>query len=481
MFKICYAYFNELFFKRRATLSIYLLMTILLILLISLFFLNSVNVAAQTLLKKSIKSQAKITEKLFFYKYIHRFFFPNPPVEELIFSDTFAQNLLRFIYPIITIFLLTSSGYTQWPISFTTNISYFVFNGFASLGILLAIFFVFFLIGEYFSRIIGSHYPEPVLNYFAPMASLFMVIVFPVTFVFIKLSHLFSRTIYYTSLKDQATQDARKELIDLIEETANDMKFDPHDKKLLTSVMAFKDRIAREVMVPRVDVFGLAHDTTIEEAANYLVSEGYSRIPVFNDTLDDVVGVLMYKDILLQYMEFVKTNDRNILEATIETLVKNIIYTPETKKISHLLQEFRKKQVHLAIIVDEYGGTEGIVTIEDILEEIVGDIADEYDDEEEALYFSIPEGGWLIDPRMSIFEIKDHFDIEIPQSGDYDTVGGYVFHETGTIPQKGYIINQPTFKLEVIRSNDRRVEKLKIEAITEEDESDHPPPISSNS
>lgn len=453
-------------------MSLNILLFVLVFLLISLFFLNAVNMAAHTLLKKSIKWQSRITEKLFFYKHIHKFFFSNPPVEELIFSDTFAQNLLRFIYPIITIIILSSYELILWPLSFTGGTYYFIFNGLAGIGLMLGVFFIFFLVGEYFARIVGNHYPEITLKYFAPIASLFMVIVFPITFIFIKFSHLFSRTVYYNSLQNQAMQEAKQELIDLIEETTFDTKFDPHDKKLLSSVMAFKDRIAREVMVPRVDVFGLSHDTTIEEAAAYLVNEGYSRTPVFKDTLDDVVGVLMYKDILFKYMEFVKTNDKKILEAPIETLVKNIIYTPETKKISHLLQEFRKKQVHLAIIVDEYGGTEGIVTIEDILEEIVGDIADEYDDEEEALYTSLPEGGWLVDPRMSIFDIKDHFDIEIPQSGDYDTIGGYIFHETGTIPHKGYIINQPAFKIEVIRSNDRRVEKLKIQPIHDEDFTD---------
>ena len=451
-------------------MPLYLLVTILAGLLIGLFFLNSVNMAARTLSNKNIKWQPKIIEKLFFYKHIHRFFFSGPPLEELIFSNTFAQNFLRFIYPIVTLLILSSYELVLFPTSFYPGTPFFTFAGLINLGIMLGVFLTFFIIGEYLARIIGNHYPESILKYCAPTASIFMALVFPITYIFIKFSHLFSRTIYYNSLQDRTTQEARQELIDLIEDSTMSTNFDPHDKKLLSSVMAFKDRIAREVMVPRVDVFGLSHDTTIEEAANYLVNEGYSRTPVFKDTLDDVVGVLMYKDILSKYMEVVKTGERKILEAQIETLVKNIIYTPETKKISHLLQEFRKKQVHLAIIVDEYGGTEGIVTIEDILEEIVGDIADEYDDEEEALFTSLPEGGWLVDARMSIFDIKDHFDIEIPQSGDYDTIGGYVFHETGTIPHKGYLINKPTFKLEVIRSNNRRVEKLKIQPIDEENQ-----------
>jgi len=237
-------------------------------------------------------------------------------------------------------------------------------------------------------------------------------------------------------------------------------------------VMGFKDRIAREVMVPRVDIFSLPHDMTIEEAANLLFQEGYSRTPVYRDTLDNIIGVLMYKDVLAKYMDYAKKADIGILQSHISSLVKNVLYTPETKKISHLLHEFRKQQVHLAIIVDEYGGTEGIVTIEDILEEIVGDIADEYD-QEEALYLPMPEGGWLIDSRMSILDIEEQLGIEIPQDGDYDSIGGYVFHETGMIPAKGFVIRKPQFELEIVRSNDRRVEKLSIKGVNPSVEENH--------
>ena len=136
-------------------------------------------------------------------------------------------------------------------------------------------------------------------------------------------------------------------------------------------MLRFKDRIAREVMVPRVDVFSLSAETPIKEAAKLIEDEGYSRVPIYRNTVDNIVGVLMYKDILSEYMKYeTKDNDSAIIDAPIEKIQKNVLYTPETQKISNLLLEFRKKQVHLAIVVDEYGGTEGIVTIEDILEEL---------------------------------------------------------------------------------------------------------------
>jgi CBS domain containing-hemolysin-like protein len=132
-----------------------------------------------------------------------------------------------------------------------------------------------------------------------------------------------------------------------------------------------------------------------------------------------------------------------------------------------LLQEFRKKQVHLAIVVDEYGSTEGIVTIEDILEEIVGEIEDEYD-EEEALFISQPDGSWIVDARMSLLDVEEQLGIVIPQEGDYDTVGGYIFHQAGSIPSKGFVIKHDDFTLEILRSTDRFVEKVKLKPIKKE-------------
>jgi CBS domain containing-hemolysin-like protein len=437
------------------------------ILLIGLFCLTAVTTAFRHLQRKESKKQLDIAGKLFFYRSLSRFFFHHQEYEDLYFASIFAQNVTRFCYAILSILFLGQLHFVKWTLDPQTQNATLSLNwpwGFLGLA---GLFLLLFLIGDYFARIMGNRYPERSIIFAGPVTSCFMVLLFPLTFIFLKLFHRLPRTIYFDPTHEP-TQEAKQELIEIIEESNLNTHLDPHDKKLIESVMEFKDRIAREVMVPRVDIFSLPHDMTIEEAATLLYKEGYSRTPVYKDTLDNIIGVLMYKDVLAKYMEHAQKGDKAVLETPISTLVKNVLYTPETKKISHLLQEFRKQQVHLAIIVDEYGGTEGIVTIEDILEEIVGDIADEYD-QEEALFIPLPEGGWLIDSRMSILDIEEQVGIEIPQDGDYDTIGGYVFHETGMIPAKGYIIRKPNFELEIIRSNDRRVEKLRIKSLSPSD------------
>ncbi|MDB6081990.1 MAG: hypothetical protein JWO53_1262, partial [Chlamydiia bacterium] len=247
---------------------------------------------------------------------------------------------------------------------------------------------------------------------------------------------------------------SKEKLLELIRDVDDGNLLNEHDKKLFYAVLNFRDRIAREVMVPRVNLFSVPHDLTIAEAAALIEKEGYSRIPIYKNSPDEIIGVLMYKDVLLEYM-------RKTFDKPVDSIMKKVLYTPETKKISLLLQEFRKKQIHMAIVVDEYGGTAGIVTIEDILEEIVGEIADEYD-QESALFHPAGKGAWIVDARMNLLDLEEELGIKIPEEGEYDTISGYVFFCLGTIPQKGVIIHHDQFELEILSSNDRVVEKVKI-------------------
>jgi CBS domain containing-hemolysin-like protein len=269
----------------------------------------------------------------------------------------------------------------------------------------------------------------------------------------------------HTLDNDTLKQD---KILELVMESELHHQLSVQDKKLMISVASFKDRIAREIMVPRIDIVMLSSNSTVDEAAKNFVAEGYSRIPVYKNTLDNINGVLLYKDLLNVYLQ---QHDSSILKTTsIESLIKPVVYTPETKKISILLQEMKAKQIHMAIVVDEYGGTEGIVTIEDILEELVGEIADEYDDlQEEVLFKPHPQGGWIVDAKMNIVDIEKEMAILIPQSPEYDTVGGYIFHRAGAIPTKGWKIHHENFDLEILKTSDRSVEKVRIISLQTEE------------
>jgi len=248
-----------------------------------------------------------------------------------------------------------------------------------------------------------------------------------------------------------------KTLQELIQEINAQNLVNDHDKKLFQSLLTFRKRIVREVMVPRVDLFSLPVSSTIQEAALAMEKEGYSRVPVYKHTQDHIVGIVMYKDILAKYMDV----NKEFLKEPIEELAKPVLYTPETKKISLLLQEFRKKQTHLAVVVDEYGMTAGVVTIEDILEEIVGEIADEYD-EAEILIRPAGKHSWIVDARINLLDLEEEINLKIPQEGEYDTIAGYIFYRLGTIPTKGVVLHHDDFDIEIVSSGDRFVEKVKI-------------------
>jgi CBS domain containing-hemolysin-like protein len=441
-------------------LSIAITLTLSLIFLAGAFFLTALNSALRRIHKSN--SEFEAISSHFFYQRFHEYAFPKQHEDALFFAVTSAQNLCRFCYA-FSILLFILEAFPQSFLSlFTGNFSLFALAWIIPL-VFLFLFFSF-LITDYLPRILGNRFPHSMFHLSAFVSSIFLFLAFPISYVFLKFSERLSRTVYFNHLQEPATK-AKQEIIQLIEESQVSPSLDLEDKKLIESVLEFKERIAREVMVPRVNIFSLPVDTTIKDAIKLLEKEGYSRIPVYRNTVDNIVGVLMYKDLMAKYMEYEQNNkNQNILDAPIETIQKNVLYSPETKKISALLQEFRKKQVHLAIIVDEYGGTEGIVTIEDILEEIVGDIADEYDDEEE-LFIPQPDGSWIIDARMSILDIDEQLDIKIPQEGEYDTIGGYIFHCAGSIPSKGFIIHRDNFEIEILQSNDRCVEKVKLRPI----------------
>lgn len=425
----------------------YLALLAFLVFFIGLFGLSLTGSALGRLSKRDGKKIFKLMGHWFFYRSFLTTLFPKFDYEEILFSITVSKSITRFLTLMGWAYLLYLSSFGSLPLWLT-------------LALIVCMTGAFYLLSDYIPRVIASHYPIRALWAGAILASPYMIFCFPLTYLFMNISMRLGKTAHLAYLNEPMAE-VKHEIFEILQEANLSPKLSPHDRKLIESVVYFQNRIAREVMVPRMDMFCLNAETTIKDAVQRLEDEGYSRVPVYKDTIDNIVGVLMYKDILTKYIEYQKNNDISILEAPIETILKRVIYTPESKKISNLLQDFRKKQVHLAIVVDEYGGTEGIVTIEDILEEIVGEIEDEYDDDEE-LFSPIGKDCWIVDARMSLIDAEEQLGVELPQASDYDTIGGFIFDRAGTIPSRGFTIKLDNAELEILKSNDRRVEKVKI-------------------
>jgi len=220
---------------------------------------------------------------------------------------------------------------------------------------------------------------------------------------------------------------------------------------MLQAIFEFGDTIVREIMVARPDMVCCAAEAPLDELLQVILHTGHSRIPIFDGSIDRIVGVIYAKD-LLRYWG--ATPD----QLSLTTVMRPPFFVPETKRIEDLLIDFRTRRVHMAIVVDEYGGTSGLITIEDLLEEIVGDIQDEYDREEEWVQLQ-PDGSLLLDARANVEELEECFDIVIPRE-KFDTVGGLLIHLLGNVPLAGETARVHGLLLKVVESDERKVRKV---------------------
>lgn len=247
-------------------------------------------------------------------------------------------------------------------------------------------------------------------------------------------------------------------LLELIEATEENGKLEEDDRELITSAIEFRDTIVREVMVPRVDMVCLDETMMLVEAHRLIVEKGHLRLPVYRDNLDNIVGVLYAKD-LLASIEQGPLGERRVSE-----VLHPPMFVPGTKRVAELLREFQKARLHLAIVVDEYGGTSGLVTIEDLLEEIVGEIRDEYDTEP-PLYEPDGRGGYVVDAKMSISEMEHNLGVTLPEEEEYDTLGGFLFARLGKVPGPGEVLRENGVELTVLEADGRRVHKVRLTPI----------------
>ena len=424
--------------------------------------ITAMNSALRRLRKLRSRDQLNTLTSKFFYMHLQRPFVPQNNFESLFFSIVCTQVVMGLCYAASAITILMDTEIlTPSLFGFDGNDQVAKLPTIYSIGLfcLFLLFSVFF--ADFLPRALGTRDPKATLNWGAPITSIFLTICLPFSIIYLRFTHLFSRSGPSTPHQTPIAQ-VKEKVIELIQEATVNTHLEPGDKKLIASVVTFKDRIVREVMVPRVDVFSLNVQTSLQDAVELLKQEGFSRTPVYKDSVDNVIGVLMYKDLLTKAIEAARHDpSQERLKESIESLVKPVIFAPETQKISHLLQDFRNRKMHLAVVVDEYGGTEGVVTIEDVIEEIVGEIADEYDQEEEQ-YAVLADGGWVVDGRMSILDIEEKLGVCIPQEAEYDTVGGYIFHRAGCIPQKDFRISHNHFEIKVLSSTDRIIEQVRI-------------------
>jgi CBS domain containing-hemolysin-like protein len=254
-----------------------------------------------------------------------------------------------------------------------------------------------------------------------------------------------------------------KELITAVSVGEEEGVIEEEEKKMIHHIFEFGDTIVREVMTPRPDMVVLSDESNAEEALSLILKEGHSRIPMYKENVDNIVGVLYARD-LLEYMR------KKEPKPPLREMIRPALFVPETKRVSELLRELQRKKIHMAIVVDEYGSTAGLATIEDLLEEIVGEIYDEYDLEEK-MFEPISQDKVRVDARMSIDEINERVGVDLSNT-DVDTVGGLIFELTGRVPKEGEEVKLKNLNFKVEKVTGRRISKVLITKLPPEEESE---------
>jgi len=257
----------------------------------------------------------------------------------------------------------------------------------------------------------------------------------------------------------QTEESLEEEILTIVTEGQREGLLEEEAREMIEGVIEMGDATVGDIMTPRTDMNAIPAGLSLRDAAAAVVEAGHSRIPIYDKSRDDIVGVLYSKDLLA---ELIKPEEA---QASLAALVRQPVFVPETKPVSSLLEEFQKSRNHMAIVLNEFGGVAGLVTIEDVLEEIVGEIVDEHDEDFVDGIKQIDERTSEVSARMTIGELNDRLGLQLPESDDFDTVGGFVFNEMGHLPTPGEQVNWRNLRFTVLDISRRRIEKLRVEVL----------------
>ena len=315
---------------------------------------------------------------------------------------------------------------------------------------------VVLIFGEVTPKSLAKEMPERIATAVSPFLSLLMLLLSPLTWLFTQWKKLLGHFIH----SGEADTITEGELMTMVSEAESDGELTDRESQLIRSAIEFDDVEVEEILTPRVDVVAVEDTTSLEELAQTFAESGYSRLPVYHDNIDNIIGVVHEKDFYLAKLK---------KAATVEELVVPTLYTTGTTQISQLLRTLREQHHHMAVVVDEYGGTEGIITLEDILEELVGEIWDEHDEVTED-FRQQSDGSWLVAGSASVDDLFETLDLPEDEDIDSNTVNGLVQEKTHHLPKVGDHFTLDHFEGVVTRTARRRVTEVRLSPIPEPEE-----------
>jgi putative hemolysin len=378
-------------------------------------------------------------------------------IESWLDNSYIYQIIFKFInYFIITIITLLILDYLNSNYHLSKNTNYLI------IPLLTAVIVTILLvtISELIIKKFVIRYDLKILRFTMPIIkSLNYSLLYPI----VKLINILHQQLFNARPKEEevSTEEEILSLLendDSLEENKNALEED--EKQMIKGIFELDDTTVKEIMTPRVDVKGIPITAGIDEALKLFISTGHSRIPTYQNSVDEITGIILAKD----FLDINKTKN-----STLEKMSHKPIYIPETKSTGELLDELRGSHNHFSVVIDEYGGTAGIVTLEDILEEIVGEIHDEHESNRESEPYFEKDGSIIIDARTPIDELNELLKIKLPEDDDVDTIGGLICSQLGKIPEpEEKLILKNMLSIKILKSDKRRVMTLKIRILNQE-------------
>ncbi|MCK4886559.1 MAG: HlyC/CorC family transporter [Planctomycetes bacterium] len=307
---------------------------------------------------------------------------------------------------------------------------------------------------------------EKILSRTYNILMFFILIAWPVTYLS-GLSDLLVRRLagVVETTPEEEHEERQEEFLSGLEMRKNEGVVDEEEQEMIENVLELSETAADEIMTPRTDVVAIEVNSDLDTVLDAVIKAGHSRVPVYKENIDNIVGVVYAKDMLTEI-------GKDKAEFRLKDKLRDAYFVPETKLLRVLLHEFQNQKLHMAVVLDEYGGTAGIVTLEDILEELVGEITDEYENVPAKKIRKINEQTIEVDARVYIDDLNDEFDIKLPEEEDYDTVGGFVFSHLGYIPKALETFEYENLKFTISAAEARKVKRIRIEKLRKSEDAD---------
>ncbi len=367
------------------------------------------------------------------------------------------KNPEKFISPIVlgnnfvNILASVLTTYFSVTLAKTKHIS----PSLSLMWVTVALTVVIVIFGEMIPKSVAAYNPEKFSNRFFYLFYFFWIVLFPFAWVLSKISKFFL-LIFGVKENVKTVFENSEEFITMLHLGKEEGIIEKSEEKMIFSIFEFGDTLVREVMTPRVDMVTIPVSATIEQILNVVVKSNHSRIPVYNGKIDNIIGILYTKDLFKIFQ--MKADSRQ--KVKLKDILRPAYFVPETKRVDELFREMQKKKIQMAIVFDEYGGVSGLVTMEDLLEEIVGEIQDEYEVEEKT-FQKIGENVYLISGMMSIDDFNEQFEANLSDE-EADTIGGIILEKLGRLPSPGEEVEIDGFKLIPIKVRNRRIVQIKV-------------------